>query len=432
MNNHKTLGKNVANWGVLNDHQLSITDPQDVETLLSSSKLIAKSIDYNFMHQWLGTGLLNSTGKKWQSRRKIITPAFHFNILEEFIQIFNGQTAVMLDKVKEFAVTGEEINIYKYTTLCALDVILEASMGVKINAQNQPDSEYVNAVKDMSMIIFRRFFSLLKPYHWTFPFTPLYQEQRKALRVVHGFSDQVIKLRRAQLLNQVKDDDKKMCFLDLLLNATVDGQPLSNADIREEVDTFTFEGHDTTTSGIAFTLYHLSRDADIQRKVYEELTAVLGTTDKKTYFDYRILQELKYLEMVIKESLRITPPVPIIGRELTEPTVFGGVKVDAGTTINVPVFALHHSEDVFPDSMKFDPERFSVDNSEGRHPFAYVPFSAGKRNCIGQKFAMLEVKSVVAKMVLNFNLLPAKSKVILQADLILKSTTGVHLRLEKR
>lgn len=438
MDYHKVYGKNLANFGFLNDHQLSIICPEDVETILGSSKLINKSIDYTFLHDWLGTGLLNSFGKKWHSRRKIITPTFHFNILEQFISIFNGQSSVMVDNVRKYAESGEEFNIYKYTTLCALDVICEASMGVKINAQGQPESEYVNAVKEMSMIIFRRFFSILKVFYWTFPLTSLYREQKRVLKVIHGFSDQVIRLRRAQLMNAVKNDDeseKKMCFLDILLNATIDGRPLSNADIREEVDTFMFEGHDTTTSGIAFTLYHLSRDAAIQQRVYEEIIATLGATqseDKQSHFDYRILQELKYLEMVIKESLRMTPPVPIIGRELTEDTLIGGVKVAKGTTVNIPVFAMHHSDEIYPQPLEFNPERFSMENTQKRHAYAYIPFSAGNRNCIGQKFAMLEVKSVIAKMVLNFKLLPAESKVVLQADLILKSTNGVNVRLEGR
>lgn len=432
MDNHKIYGKNVSNYGFLNDHQLSITDPKDVETILSSSKLINKSIDYNFLHEWLGTGLLNSFGKKWHSRRKIITPTFHFKILEQFIQIFNGQSKVMLEKVRPYAVTGEVFNVYKYTTLCALDVICEASMGVKIQAQEAPESEYVNAVKDMSMIIFKRFFSVLKAFHWTFPFTGLYREQKKALKIVHGFSDEVIRVRRAQLMNGSVDPEQKKCFLDILLSATIDGKPLSNADIREEVDTFMFEGHDTTTSGIAFTLYHLSRNPEIQQRVYEEITAVLGSQEKTSYFDYSILQDLKYLEMVIKESLRITPPVPIIGRELTEDTVIGGVKIPTGTTINIPVFALHYADESFPEPEKFDPERFSLENLQDRHPYAYVPFSAGNRNCIGQKFAMLEMKSVAAKMVLNYKLLPAETEVVLQADLILKSSNGVNLRLAAR
>lgn len=242
----------------------------------------------------------------------------------------------------------------------------------------------------MSLLIFKRFFTILKQFHWTFPMTGLYREQRKALKVLHAFTDGVIQKRRQQLMKEAVEEkslekNRKLNFLDILLSATTtDGKPLTNADIREEVDTFMFEGHDTTTSGIAFTLYHLSRNPEVQNKVFEEIVNILGTTDKNSYFNYQILQDLKYLEMVIKESLRITPPVPLIGRELTEPTILQGVKVPAGTTINIPVYAMHHADDVFPEPEKFRPERFTLEEIQKRNPYAYIPFSAGPRNCIGK------------------------------------------------
>lgn len=430
MNNHKLYGPNIATWGLLNDHQLSITCPSDIETILSSSKLIhKKSHDYQFLHDWLGRGLLTSSGPKWQQRRKTITPAFHFTILEQFIGVFNQQSSVLVDKVNEFAGTNQEVNVYNFITLCALDIICETAMGVTINAQDQPDTAYVQAVKEMSGIIFKRAYSVLSQFKWTFPFTQLYRRQRKVLQVLHGFSDQTIKLRRAQLMDQVEEDgkEKKKCFLDLLL--LNEGLGLSSADVREEVDTFMFGGHDTITSGIAFTLYHLSRQPEIQERVYQEIMDI--EVSSTGHFDYSNLQSLKYLEMVIKESMRITPPVPMLGRELTEDTVIGGVRIATGTTINIPIYALHHSEDVFPDPGTFNPERFSAENAKKRHSYAYIPFSAGQRNCMGQKFAMWEMKTLIAKFVREFKLF-GDSEVMLQADLVLRSANGVNVRVEKR
>lgn len=110
-----------------------------------------------------------------------------------------------------------------------------------------------------------------------------------------------------------------MAFLDVLLQSTVDGKPLSNQDIREEVDTFMFEGHDTTTSGISYTCYLLSRHPEVQQKVFQELRDVIGE-DKDAPVTMQQLQDLKYLDCVIKESLRMYPPVPLIGR-ITEQDV---------------------------------------------------------------------------------------------------------------
>ena len=113
-----------------------------------------------------------------------------------------------------------------------------------------------------------------------------------------------------------------MALLDVLLQSTINGAPLNNEDIREEVDTFMFEGHDTTTSGIAFALYLIARHPEVQQKLVDEITHVLGT-DKNKPVGYRDLLELKYMEIVIKETLRLYPSVPVIGRQIMEDTVMG-------------------------------------------------------------------------------------------------------------
>lgn len=150
---HEKYGKNLMIYSFLNDVRLSITDPKSVETILNSSKTIKKSTDYDFLKAWLGSGLLNSFGKKWHIRRKIITPAFHFNILEQFICVFNRQVDILIDKIRPFS-GKDDIDIYNYSTLCALDIICEASMGTTINAQESPNSEYVQAVKELGFLFY--------------------------------------------------------------------------------------------------------------------------------------------------------------------------------------------------------------------------------------------------------------------------------------
>jgi cytochrome P450 family 4 len=148
------------------------------------------------------------------------------------------------------------------------------------------------------------------------------------LKILHDFTDSVILSRRDELMKNnnsnttAKGDEdvgakKKMAFLDILLQSTIEGQPLSNMDIREEVDTFMFEGHDTTSSGIAFCLYNLAKYPEIQQKAFEEIRNVMGD-DLKSPATLTILNDLNYLEMVIKESLRLYPSVPMFGRRMPE------------------------------------------------------------------------------------------------------------------
>jgi cytochrome P450 family 4 len=150
-------------------------------------------------------------------------------------------------------------------------------------------------------------------------FSSDYPFMKKAVDQLHEFTNSVIKQRRTRLAKEkssiVQDVDgkKKLAFLDMLLEATVEDRPLSDEDIREEVDTFMFEGHDTTSVSLTFSLMLLAQHPDVQQKLCSELLALVQG-DPLAKFTYDDLNQMKYLECVIKESLRMYPSVPIIGR----------------------------------------------------------------------------------------------------------------------
>lgn len=129
-------------------HRLAVVikDPKYFEVILSSQQLIKKSFVYNMLSCWLGDGLLLSNGSKWHTRRKILTPTYHFKILEEFIEVFDRQSTVLVKKLKAKADGKTAVNIFPIICLTALDVIAETAMGVKINAQEYPDFPYAKAV----------------------------------------------------------------------------------------------------------------------------------------------------------------------------------------------------------------------------------------------------------------------------------------------
>jgi cytochrome P450 family 4 len=124
-----------------------MTDPKDVEVVLTSKNLITKSDEYNYLLPWLNTGLLTSTGNKWLSRRKVLTPAFHFKILDEFVDIFDKQSAIFVEKLKQFE-NHDHVNVFPLVALCALDVICETAMGISLNSQSGIESKYVNQVNE--------------------------------------------------------------------------------------------------------------------------------------------------------------------------------------------------------------------------------------------------------------------------------------------
>ena len=182
----------------------------------------------------------------------------------------------------------------------------------------------------MSEIVASRFFNIILQNKWIFRLSPLYSKQKRVLKVLHDFTDDVIVSRRDELVqkmaeNKIEDEEeeenvgvkRKLALLDVLLQSTIDGKPLTNLEIREEVDTFMFAGHDTTTSGISFCLYNLAKHPEIQQKVFDEIRNVIGD-DVNQPVTQKILNDLHYLEMVIKESLRLFPSVPIFAREVQE------------------------------------------------------------------------------------------------------------------
>ncbi|XP_050337305.1 probable cytochrome P450 4d14 [Bactrocera neohumeralis] len=449
----KNIGKTCNLW-LLNQSTILTADPVFLEPLLSSQKVLTKNNLYGLLSPWLREGLLLSTGSKWHSRRKIITPTFHFKILEEFVGVFERQSNVMMDLLREKADGKTVVNLYSFVCAMALDVIAETAMGVKIHAQLQPDLPYVKAVRTVSAITSARFVSMLQRFDFWLWLTAnsTYKQLHSSIALMHDFTGKVIEERRKLLEQNIKnpqatqtkipedqqdDDDedvgrkKHTAFLDMLLLAETNGQPLTNNDIREEVDTFMFEGHDTTTSGISFTCYLLSRHPNVQQKVFEEIRAVIGD-DKQRPITLRDLQELKYLECVIKESMRLYPPVPSIGRYIEQDIYLDGKLYPANTNVTVMIYHALRDPAYFKDPEKFIPERFYSDNIEKINTFAYVPFSAGPRNCVGQKFALLEMKSTISKILRHYELLPLGEDVRPLMNLVLVSSNGVNMGLKSR
>lgn len=294
-------------------------------------------------------------------------------------------------------------------------------MGCEMKAE---DFEYLDAVKQLGYVVSARFLTPWQKSDFLFNLTANKRAQDKCAKVMHEFTQKIIDDRRLKLskdkvenLDNLDDDDvglkKKMCLLDVLLQSTTDGKPLTNDDIQAEVDNFTFAGHDTTTNAICFTLYTISKFPGVQRKLNEEIEQVLGGGD----VTFKIINEFKYLDLVIKETMRLYPPVPVIARRLHEEVDFGDFIAPANANYNLFFYTLFKNPEVFANPEEFIPERFlNLDKS----PYAFTPFSAGQRNCIGQKFALLNVKNNIINILRTFELVPGYVEPKLEITLTLK------------
>ncbi|KAJ4434438.1 Cytochrome P450 4C1, partial [Periplaneta americana] len=332
--------------------QISLARPEYVEVILRDTKHLDKSFVYSLLRPWLGEGLVTGTGDRWHSHRKLITPTFHFKILDVFVDVFVEKSDILIKKLQS-KMGGKDFDIYPFITKCALDIICESAMGIQMNAQEETHSEYVKAVYEISELSMQR---LVRP--WMHPNLIFYSTSKgkryaECLNVLHSFTNnvsnedigycppgglshkesdftlQVIRKRRASRLKKneptiTNEEDellgkkKRLAFLDLLLEAADNGANMSDVYIREEVDTFMFAGHDTTTAGICWLLFLLGSHPKIQDKVYEELDNIFQGSNRSATM--RDLNEMKYLERCIKEALRLYPSVPLIGRVLKEDT----------------------------------------------------------------------------------------------------------------
>ncbi|XP_041972628.1 cytochrome P450 4g15 [Aricia agestis] len=447
-------------------------DPRDVEVILGSHVHIDKAEDYQFFKPWLGNGLLISTGPKWRSHRKLIAPTFHLNVLKSFIDLFNANSRAVVDKMKKEAGV---FDCHDYMSECTVEILLETAMGVSKTTQDQSGYEYAMAVMKMCDILHLRHTKIWLRPDLLFNFTQYSKVQEKLLSVIHGLTKKVIQKKKEDFKSGkqpsivvnpetsdnlsskvtsveglsfgqsagLKDDldvdedvgqKKRLAFLDLLLESAQGGVVITDEEIKEQVDTIMFEGHDTTAAGSSFFLSLMGIHQDIQEKVVEELYGIFGDSDRPATFQDTL--EMKYLERCLMETLRMYPPVPIIARRLNQDVTMPscGLQVPAGTTVVVGTFKLHRREDVYPNPNKFDPDNFLPERSANRHYYAFVPFSAGPRSCVGRKYAMLKLKIILSTILRNFKVYSdiTESEFRLQADIILKREEGFKVRLAPR
>ncbi|XP_074077610.1 cytochrome P450 4A11-like [Macrotis lagotis] len=414
---------------------LQVYHPDYMKVVLSKKDPKAHDI-YRFLTPWIGKGLLILNGPAWFQHRRLLTPGFHSDILKPYVLLMADSVRVMLDKLEKLCDSGSSLDIFEHISLMTLDSLMKCAFSHQSNCQmDRSSNAYIQAVRDLAKLLSSRARNGAHHNDLIYWFSSNGRKARQAAQRAHQYTDQVIQRRKEQLQHegQLEAISKKrhLDFVDILLCArTENGNSLSDQELRAEVDTFMFEGHDTTASGISWLLYVMATHPEHQQKCREEIREVLGDSDSITW-DH--LGQLSYTTMCIKESLRLYPPVPSISRDIKETITFpDGRVLAAGNSVSLHIYALHHNPSVWPDPEVFNPLRFSPENVALQHSHAFLPFSAGSRNCIGQKFAMNEMKIALALTLLSFELKPDTSKLPqIVPELTLRSSNGIHLWLKR-
>jgi cytochrome P450 len=336
-----------------------------------------------------GDGLLTTDGEFHKASRRIMLPAFHHETIMTSLQTMTEETNNALDA--DFVV-GQEIDLYAFTRRLAVRIAMKALFGI------DPDGAAARAI-DAAELFERTLSFYSKDYSLRLlrgPFTP-WAGQQKAAKKLNRLIYSELNRRRAE--NDYGED-----VLSLLILARDEaGRPaLSDLQIRDEVMTLLFAGHDTTTSTVAFMFYELAKHPG----VVEGLRAEQATTLRggQPAPDQLTGPGLPYLESVLDETLRKYPPAWIGPRRAVESFELLGQTVPARAFVSYCSWASHHLPEVFPEPAAFRPERFTEQAKAALPKGAYIPFGGGSRTCIGMRFGQLEIRTIATSILKRFAL----------------------------
>ncbi|GIX78218.1 cytochrome P450 4V2 [Caerostris darwini] len=379
-----------------------LTKSQAVKDLLKSNKHLDKSWIYRFFEPVCGTGLFTSDTAKWKSRRKLIMPCFNNDALKDFLVIFNKHSERLVDYLQ--ADTKKDFTLIKNVlVLSTLDVICETVFGVSVNALDNSESQFNKAVRGIANTSMNRIYKVWQWPDFLFNHTSAGKSWEKDLKVFKDFTRRIIQDKKVKYQNGVEDRDTRMALLDHLVRLHVDTGQLNEDDIEEEINTFAVAGHDTAAIGISWCVYMIGLHPEIQAKIHEELDRIFEN-DPERHATMDDINDMHYLESVLKESNRLYPPAPIFARQVHEDAKIAGYTIPKGTSCMILAYTLHRDEEVYPDPEKFDPERFSAENAAKIPEGAYAPFALGPRNCIGQWYAMLELKAMLSHILRHYTI----------------------------
>jgi cytochrome P450 len=394
-----------------------INRPEYIESVLvTQHSNFEKSKDYRALRRVLGNGLLTSEGEFWRRQRKLVQPAFHQDRISVYAEVMVKFTERMLASWKD----GQGLDIHEAMMRLTLDIVAKTLFDSDVSHV----AEDVGAALHVLMGKFMRQagFAFLLPSSIPIPTTLRLQRAVRQLdKVIYG----IIRQRRAS--GRLSGD-----LLSVLLGAQDDeGVGMTDRQLHDEIMTLFLAGHETTANALSWTWFLLAQNSQVEQKLTEELQCVLGGR-APTPAD---LPRLAYTDMVLRESMRLYPPVWIIGRRALAPFRLGEYELPAETNVLMSQLLMHRDARYFPDPGRFDPDRWKNGDSRSASlpRFAYFPFGGGPRVCIGAGFATMEAVLLLATIAQQFQitLVPGQTIEALPS-VTLRPKTGIQATLKCR
>ncbi|XP_061709633.1 cytochrome P450 4d8-like [Cydia pomonella] len=424
------LGGMTSVW-MVNKLYIVVSDPVIAEVVLKSC-LDKDDTTMKFIREIVGNGSIFAPVSIWRPRRKILAPIFSVKNLNCFVSIFEEQSEIIIQQLEREAGNGD-FSFWKYITTYTFDSICKTSLGVDLNSQQQSDHPFLEAFEITLHLMSERLSCPWLYLDCIYERLSRYKTFVVKRDLMFRFVDELIKKKRKEL--STRDDDKMKkpeirTFLEMLIESSGGPQGYTELELREEVLVIILAGTDTSAVGAAYTAVMLSKYPEVQEKVYQELQEVFGDSDRPV--SAHDLPRLKYLEAVIKETLRTYPAVPVVVREvLNDVELPNGTKLVNGIGILINFCALHRNPAYWgEDADVFRPERFL----EGplKHPAQFMPFSYSLRNCVGSTYAMMSMKTVLSALVRRYRLLPSTLELRAKFRVMMKDAAGYSLRIEHR
>jgi cytochrome P450 len=392
--------------------------PDDIKHVLQdNNRNYHKSPLYDRLKQGLGTGLLTSEDDFWLRQRRLAQPAFHRQRLAALVAAMTETTRGHVDRWRRFADRGERIDVVDEMMRMTQDIIVRTMFSTDLGA----DADVVNeAWPIVNRHVGESFWSL--GLERRLP-TARNRRARRALADLNAVVYRIISARRAS------DPSSNGDLLSMLLSARDEetNATMNDRQVRDEVMTMLLAGHETTSLALSWAWYLLATHPEARSRLAREVHDVLG--DRPPTFDD--LERLTFTRMVFDETVRLYPPAWGFSRQALGEDRLSGYRIDKGHLVFMIPFVLHRRPSLWPNPEGFDPERFSPERSAGRHRFAYIPFGAGPRQCIGNQFAVMEAMIIMAMISQRYSLdLVAGHPVEPQALITLRPRYGMRMTVQ--
>ena len=373
----ETLG-DIFRFRLGKKEMVVLIHPEHIKhTYLTHRDNYRKDEAYDNIRILVGDGLLTVQDEQWRHRRRTMQPAFHRDSIIAMTEEMKDATLDLLKEWEPRFKADQSVDIYSEMMHVTLDIIGRTLFNLRLNDKADRSAEAFSIalehISERGNNLFNLPLSVPTPSNIRF---------RRSIELLDKLGYDIIEDRR-------KNDKEHHDLLEMLLKATDEhGELLTQKTIRDELVTMFLAGHETTAIALSWTWYLLSQHPEVEAKLHEEWEEVLqgrpATADD--------LPNLPYSKMVFQEAMRLYSPVWSGGRNAVADDMIDGYHINAGSIVVICPYFTHRHPDFWEDPERFWPERFSPENSKGRHKFAYVPFSVGPRMCIGNHFSTFEAQ----------------------------------------